>query len=178
MTSPSRAADHHTVIGKPKPEPRKKAKRRTSKSERKMLEAKLWKLTADYVKLRDGICITCGATEGLTMSHWIKAGKQLIRYDLRNVACQCSTCNNLHNYYPERYTMWMVKRWGVDVMNELTIKSLGTKWKWSVIDLRQMVAEAETRLNQKKGIDHDPAKFITVPQVDEPQPDAFPVAEG
>ena len=134
---------------KPKPEKQAKSKRKFSKSERKTLEARLWKLTADYVKLRDGCCVTCGATEGLTISHWIKAGKQVVRYDIRNCNCQCSVCNNNHNYNPYVYDNYMLKHWGEKIMIELTdaAKLYNSKnFKWSVLELRGMVEQAEYRL--------------------------------
>jgi len=56
-----------------------KPKRKRSKSERKILEKKLWDTASLYIRKRDGCCVTCGATEGLTMSHWIKCGKQRVR---------------------------------------------------------------------------------------------------
>ena len=144
----SRAADHHLLMAaiRPRPKPVKetKPKRKRGKSERRLLEDELWKLTADYVKARDGCCVTCGATEGLTISHWIKAGKQIVRYDLRNCNCQCSTCNNTHNHYAYFYDNYMLKRWGAGVMLELTelAKQYDSKnFKWSVLQLREMVAE-------------------------------------
>jgi len=121
----------------------KKQKRRRSKSERRQLEEKLWNLTADFVKARDGCCVTCGATEGLTISHWIPAGKQRIRYDLRNCNCQCSTCNGAHNHWHYYYDNYMLKTYGESVMVELTELAMPKKWKWSVIDLRALVAERE-----------------------------------
>jgi Bacteriophage Lambda NinG protein len=144
-----RAAQHHEVmagIGKPKPIKQKRAKRKHSKSERKMLEARLWKLTADYVKQRDGCCVTCGATEKLTISHYITARKQALRYDLRNCNAQCATCNNTHNYQPQFYTMYMVRHYGVDTLEELTARSRVNGFKWSVLNLREMVEDAERRL--------------------------------
>ena len=145
----TRAADHHNVmatIGKPKPERKVKAKRKQSKSERKQLEKKLWNTASLYVRKRDGCCVTCGATEGLTMSHWIKAGKQRVRYDERNVNCQCSACNNRHNYYTLYYDEYMLKEYGQMVMLDLIELAKGTAWKWSVLDLRRMLAEYEEKL--------------------------------
>jgi len=147
-----RAAEHHnvmTAIGKPKPVREKKQKRTRSKSERKMLEARLWKLTADIVKARDGCCVTCLATEGLTLSHWIKCGKQIVRYDLRNCNCQCSTCNGTHNRYSYFYDNYMTRRWGQDVMLELTNLAIAydsNNFKWTVLQLREMVADYENKL--------------------------------
>lgn len=144
-----RAADHHDVmakLGKPKPEPKAKGKRKQTKSERKMLEKLLWNTASLYIRKRDGVCVTCGATEGLTMSHWIKAGKQRVRYDDRNVNCQCSTCNNTHNRWAYFYDRYMLKRYGEKIMLELTELAMGNSWKWTVLDLRRMLTEYQQKL--------------------------------
>lgn len=136
---------------KPKPKPVKEAKkkRKTSKSERKTLEKLLWNLTAQYVKKRDGCCVTCGATEGLTISHWIKAGKQIVRYDIRNCNCQCSVCNNTHNYWQYHYDNYMLRHWGKRVMLELTeLAKNSNGFRWTIIELRDMVAKAQKRLDR------------------------------
>ena len=156
-SSPRRAADTETFVGVieaakrapnpcPKPEKRTKGRRHTSKSERKQLEKKLWQMASLYIRKRDRHCVTCGATEGLTMSHYIKAGKQRIRYDERNVNCQCSTCNNYHNYYPHVYEGYMRRVYGCAVLDELEELAKGTKWKWTVLDLRQMLADYQNKL--------------------------------
>lgn len=123
--------------------PKPKSKR-VKKSERRRLEAELWKLTADYVKARDKVCVTCGTIEKPTLSHWQKAGKQIIRYDTRNGNLQCAPCNNAHNYNTYVYDNYMLRTWGEDEMIELTdlcIKYTSDNFRWSVLQLRQMVED-------------------------------------
>ena len=134
-----------TTLGAPKPAPKaKKAKKR--KSPRKVLEKTLWDTASLYIRKRDGICVTCGATEGLTMSHWIKAGKQRVRYDERNVNCQCSTCNGAHNRWTYFYDRYMLTHYGEKIMLELTELAMGNSWKWSQSDLETMLAEYKEKL--------------------------------
>lgn len=129
------------------PAPKPKKGKSTRKPLRKELEKKLWKLTADYVKLRDGCCVTCGATEGLTISHWIKAGKQIVRYDLENCNCQCSACNNAHNYYTYHYDNYMLRHYGEAVLLKLTELAKVNKWKWSYNELADMIVAMQERLD-------------------------------
>lgn len=137
--------EHITPLGKPKPAPKsKKAKKR--KSPRKVLEKTLWDTASLYIRKRDGICVTCGATEGLTMSHWIKAAKQRVRYDERNVNCQCSTCNGTHNRWTYFYDKYMLTHYGEKIMLELTELAMGNSWKWSQSDLERMLAEYKEKL--------------------------------
>jgi len=133
---------------KPKPQKQDRKKKKRSKSERKTLEALLWKLTADFVKARDGFCVTCGATEGLTISHWIKAGKQQLRYDVTNCNCQCSTCNNAHNYYTYHYDNYMLRTYGESRLIAMTERAKVNGFRWSVLELREMVETAQKRLEK------------------------------
>lgn len=133
-------------------------KKRPSKPERTVLEKELWDKTALYVKNRDGWkCITCGSEKNPTMSHWIKAGKQIVRYDLRNVACQCSSCNNRNNYYTYFYDNWMNKTYGEKVMQELrqTVidcdKRNGKRtFRWEVVELKEMIADIIVKLEEQE----------------------------
>lgn len=134
------------TLGKPKPEKKAKQKRKLPKSERKILEKKLWDTASLFVRKRDGGCVTCGATEGLTMSHWIKCGKQRVRYDERNVNCQCSTCNGRHNHWTLYYDNYMLKHYGEKIMLELTELATPKAWKWSVLELREMLVDYENKL--------------------------------
>jgi hypothetical protein len=114
------------------------------------LEKELWDLTAQYVKARDKKCVTCGTDQKLTLSHWQKCGKQRIRYDLRNCNCQCSSCNNRHNYYTAYYDNYVLRHYGAKAMLELIELAMLPKWKWSVIQLREMVLERRAQLKVLK----------------------------
>jgi len=140
----------------PKPKPTRATRSRIKvkavepkkrKPTRKALEKTLWKLTADFVKKRDGPCVTCGATEGLTISHWIKAGKQRVRYDTRNCNCQCSACNNAHNYYTYHYDNYMLRTYPREVLLELTELAKANKWKWKYHELESMIVEMQANLD-------------------------------
>lgn len=126
---------------KPKPTRAPRKSRRRKPSERRLLEKQLWDLTSLYVRLRDEQCVTCGATEGLTMSHWIKAGKQRVRYDLRNVNCQCKTCNGRHNHWTVYYDNYMLYHYSQETLIQLTEWGREKAWKWSVLSLRDMVCD-------------------------------------
>jgi hypothetical protein len=76
-------------------------------------------LTSKVVRKRDGKCVTCGSTEELQASHFYRRSYYIIRFDLRNVNCQCKRCNYEHSSKPWRYTNWFLEHYGVDVMSEL-----------------------------------------------------------
>lgn len=131
------------MISKPKPI-RVVKKHKRSRSERKILEARLDKLIGDYVKKRDGYkCVLCGTTEKLTAGHWIHRGKKRVRWDVRNINCLCASHNLQDNFQPQWHTGYMLKKHGAEVLEELIELSRANAWKFSVPELRAMVDEAE-----------------------------------
>lgn len=53
------------------------------------------RLSSLIVRKRDGVCITCGSSHELTASHFYRRTYLIIRFDLRNLACQCFNASNL-----------------------------------------------------------------------------------
>ena len=113
-----------------------KRKKKQSKSERKILEARLDSLVSAIVIMRDKKCVTCGTSDGLTCSHFVQRRKMKLRWDLTNCNCQCSVCNGKHNRYPESYTAWMLRRYGQETVLGLLEAGQINAWKWSVLELR------------------------------------------
>jgi len=80
-------------------------------STRKGLIAALDEVTSLIVRKRDEVCITCGEArpELLTASHFYSRRWLNVRFDLRNVACQCWNCNAIiHAANPWPYTQWFL----------------------------------------------------------------------
>jgi len=103
---------------KPKPEKRVKTKKRKSKTPRQLMEIRLDKLVKQIVVLRDGFCVCPkpenGHTDVMQPGHIISRGKEAIKWDLRNVHCQCSGCNMRHEHYPEIYINWYIETFGAE----------------------------------------------------------------
>lgn len=76
-----------------------------------------------FIRARDKKCVICGTTERLQNSHLIRRGKKSIRFDEKNCNTNCATHNYLHNIYPETYTQWFIKRYGLDEYEKLIAKS-------------------------------------------------------
>lgn len=112
-------------------------KKSKKKTERQTLDSECMKYIKEIVRLRDGGCVTPSPSCGgyLTASHWQKRGKSRTRYDLRNINCQCSNCNQRHNHYTGPYDTYMLKHYGYDVCLELAEAASLVAWKWSVVEL-------------------------------------------
>lgn len=93
------------------------------KSPRKKLVAKLDKTFSEYIRARDGKCVQCGATERLTCGHLITRSKYSVRWDSTNAFGQCSKCNLLHEYQPERFTSWFIEKYGKEKYLDLVFRS-------------------------------------------------------
>ena len=121
----------------PKPKKPTHKKHKRTQSERVILSERLDALVSAIVIMRDERCVTCGATGGLTCSHFVKRGKSLLTWDLQNCNCQCATCNGKHNRWPEAYTAYMLDHYGPDVLGRLVRDGQINAWKWSVGELRE-----------------------------------------
>jgi hypothetical protein len=128
-----------SMVAKPKPIKQKKKRGGKTHSERSTLDTECMEYIKMIVRLRDGGCVTLGASCGgyLTASHWQKRGKQYTRYDLRNINCQCSNCNGRHNNYTSYYDAFMLKKYGYDICLELSERA-SMSWKWSIVQLREI----------------------------------------
>ena len=79
---------------------------------------------AQFIKLRDRRCVTCGSTEGLQCSHVFRRHSYATRWDSQNAAAQCKKCHFLHHTQSE-YPLqnYMKRRIGQDAMDEMWFRS-------------------------------------------------------
>src|SRR4029077_20368323 len=96
------------------------------------LKKRLDGVCSEYVRRKDADsagfvqCITCGTSIHWTRaqcSHYISPFHLETRYDSRNVAAACYACNVLRNGNLPNYTLWLTKKYGPWVIQELVDKS-------------------------------------------------------
>lgn len=102
------------------------------------LEREADKVFSHWIRRRDRHCVTCGATKNLTCSHLFKRGRQSVRYDEMNCACQCMYCNALHNADPKPYTAWAALKYGIGTIWKLEERSRQIK-KWTAEELNHII---------------------------------------
>jgi hypothetical protein len=107
-------------------------------------------LVSLIVRKRDKRCVCCGSSEKLTAGHLITRSAHIVRFDLTNNNCQCSSCNFLHEYRPERYIAWWVNHYGLESYLNLVQLSKQTK-HWTVAELLELKQELQKRLNELEG---------------------------
>lgn len=91
-----------------------------------LAKSKLWATLKKVIDIRDGnTCISCGADN---ISGYHKHGGHFIpsascggflRYDLRNVHNQCSTCNLFRGGAGAEYTLTLQKKYGMSFVNKI-----------------------------------------------------------
>ena len=115
------------VISKPKPAKQEKAKKRKKKTSRQLYEIELDRLVRQIVLLRDGGCVCPAPKNGhsvvLQPGHLITRGKENTRWSLWNTNCQCSSCNLVHEFQPERYTRWFIQSFSPEAYTQLVAES-------------------------------------------------------
>jgi hypothetical protein len=94
-----------------------------------------------YIRYRDGMCVTCGTTWGLTCSHLFGRARLGTRWDVApdgNCHAQCAKCNQDHSDVGTAvYVKWYVERFGEDAFDRLRLRA-NTPSPMSVVDLEEM----------------------------------------
>lgn len=128
------------------PKPEKKRKKR-KKSDRKKLEDRADRAMSLYVRRRDRRCVLCGSEYKLQAGHVLTRGAKSVRWDERNVFCQCRNCNLRHEYHPEIYYEWYINRFGAKQFEEL-IRDANTPKKHTLDELRQIAEYYRKKANE------------------------------
>ena len=100
---------------------------KTKKTKNKLLFDKAWELQSKYIKLRDsdwrgyGKCCTCDKTiEAMTnKGHAGHYRHGYLDFHKKNVHLQCSSCNIYSGGKLDKYTIFLIKKYGVEVIDEL-----------------------------------------------------------
>jgi len=127
--------------------------------EKKLLEKKLDDIIRLILKKQYPlICVTCGRhvdwykprtnAYGLQVGHYISRRFKAVRWDLRNVHPQCSSCNWKHRNNPAPYTAFLIRTYGKEVIVYLEEKAQKDRVvKISVIELRQLLVDLTNYYN-------------------------------
>ena len=118
------------------------------KSNRKKLIEKLDKVFSVYIRQRDGRCVICGKTEGLTNGHLFSRINYSTRWDELNCHCQCSGCNYSHEFKPYPFFQWFENKFGKETLDNLYKKLLETR-KWKDWEIQELIDKYQGLLGSK-----------------------------
>jgi len=119
------------------------------------LHDKLWALISKYVRRSAAdengyvTCVTCGDTRPWVeqqAGHFVpQARGNAVKFDLRNIACQCRRCNLFLGGNPSAYAVYMLDRYGEQVIRELERRAHDTV-KYSRGDYEAMIQDFSGKL--------------------------------
>jgi 5-methylcytosine-specific restriction endonuclease McrA len=102
--------------------------RKSGKSERQKLVAKLDAAFSEYIRARDGYrCITCGIVgrekDGIIQcGHLFSRASYSTRWTEENAFAQCRGCNLRHEHDAAPFTMFYLHRFGQGAYEKLYLK--------------------------------------------------------
>lgn len=114
--------------------------KKKSKNERKVLIRKLDDEVRRIIRSRDTHCCSCGKRleNNLQVSHFVGRRHYSLRWDLRNTHGSCPGCNLLHNHDPNPYSLFMVKTYGPEILEEFE-KIKNSYQKTTTPELRELL---------------------------------------
>lgn len=109
---------------------KKSKKQKKPKKQRKptinALKKKLDIIFSIYIRQRDkGVCFTCGVIKPWKeqqAGHYVSRVHNSLRFDERNVHCQCVGCNIFKHGALDVYALNLQSRYGNDILKELNQK--------------------------------------------------------
>lgn len=147
------------VKGRPRRVHKKRRKTRISKLtgqpiiSRQKAERGLWTAFSLFVRKRDGACVmrdnpthTCYGA--LQAGHVIGRTKLATKYHELNVHAQCQGGNYSHQYRPELYIAWFIRKHGAEKYLELTTISATPTKSLSTADCLRLTAHYQELTKQ------------------------------
>lgn len=118
------------------------------------LKNKLDILFSKYIRLRDAngteyaTCVSCGKIglwQEMDCGHFVSRRHLATRWDEFNAHAQCRHCNRFRPDQYIDYTRWMLDKYGMAIVDELTNKK-HEPYKVTRMDLQQMIDDYATKL--------------------------------
>jgi len=88
------------------------------------------KVFSRFIRKRDPRCITCHAPT-TQAGHYVPRSWLGLRYDERNVNGQCWQCNVAKKGNLDVYTLYLIKKYGKDILERLNKLKVPTQFRWA-----------------------------------------------
>ncbi len=113
------------------------------------LRRKLDKVFSIYIRTRDkGVCFTCGVQKPIKQmqaGHYISRSSLALRFDERNVNCQCMPCNVWKHGAMDVYALKLQAKYGDGILADLQ-RMKHQLTKFSTKELADMTGLYEAKL--------------------------------
>lgn len=120
------------------------------RQERTILRAKLDEYVSKFVRLTNAdeygycYCVTCGCRKHwkeIQAGHFITRGKNATRWDLKNIHCQCFTCNVRQNGNYPKYAEYLIATYGPEHIAILNRRARKITKEPGIKELRALVEQ-------------------------------------
>lgn len=144
-----------------------------AKSKLQTFKKTVWSNFSKYIRRKEQtqagqhICVSCGRpiNGAVHAGHYIAKGTgvhEAVRFDERNVHCQCYYCNNMLEGNTAHYHTWMLKKYGQPVIDDL-LRLSKMKIRWSLDTLEWINTRSKENLKLlEKGLDTHPITWYTL----------------
>lgn len=105
------------------------------------LKAELDRVFSLYIRHRDSYrCCTCGKEDPAQAQcgHYISRANMNTRWDEDNCNCQCVGCNVFKNGNMDEYALFMIKKHGQDILNEMNRRKNIVK-QWTISEIQAQI---------------------------------------
>ena len=140
--------------------PRAKAIKRNPKSPRHKAKEIAFDALRDFVLVRDGGCVLCGARLGdwrngrriiFQCSHFFSRAKESTAWDTRNAYCQCKSCHmSFHKVNSKPYNDFIRSKLGQEQLDALELFSNQVA-KYTVDDILEIAYNLKQRRLELEG---------------------------
>ncbi|HDS05885.1 MAG TPA: hypothetical protein ENN95_02465 [Deltaproteobacteria bacterium] len=119
------------------------------------LDKKLWPIFSEYIRRGYSddkgycTCVTCGKKDhwkNMQAGHFISRAKKAIKYDVRNVHCQCPMCNGFKHGNAVEYRKFMLERYGEKTVLQLEYLSRRI-YSFKIYELKHLIELYKRKLS-------------------------------
>ena len=130
--------------------------RTRGKSIQSRLIAKLDRIFSQYIRLRDSDkdgncrCCTCDCIKPwkeMHAGHYIGREAKNTRWEEQNVHGQCPSCNTFHEGRKPEYTLFLQRKYGLQIIGQLVSAGRRTK-KWSHIEIEALIRHYQEEIKR------------------------------
>jgi len=108
-----------------------------------------------YVRLKEtengcGVCVSCGEVkpyDKLDCGHFVGRSFMSTRYWDKNTHIQCISCNRFHEGAKDEYALWLIKKYGVGIIEELNKKKREIK-QWEPHELEELIKDRRAKIKE------------------------------
>lgn len=131
------------------------------KTKEKKLFDKAWKLMSQYIRLRDSDwrgyleCCTCKKVIEAKKAHAGHYRHRYLDFNEKNINGQCAGCNTYRSGELDKYTLFLIKKYGLGVIEELDkafhahkLKHDQTGKKYTAEELEIIIEALKIKINE------------------------------